>query len=562
MQAVGRVYTKRDADGYRLPTTDEFREARLAGARGRYSWGSDPTGVFGRAWLLDNSEGGTHPVATARPNAAGLYDMEGNVSELCTGSNPSWDLVSGVGQAYRCGGSFLELIVGVGRSTPPRTPAGWGYPDVGFRVVREASARARGRDGAVRRLMFMAADAPAKVAVQPEDFDPLQGRVHRGNLHRTGVFQAQGLSSVTGVKWAFRTGGPVRSSPVVTGGTAYVGSNDGCVYAIDARTGEQKWRYRTRGPVAGSAAVVEGTVYIVSEDAHLYALDAGTGEPRWQMRLSGRFRPCCSPAVAYGAVFVAAGATGGHDRGTMSAGPILAIEAAGGRAIWTGPRGPQGYAAICLDATRLYAGSNASNYQAVELSTGRGLWSRDAGHQNRQWTSMTRYGKYVYGPGAMTGTVQAWDPESGREVWQEPVWPGQKHPLNNQGEPGHEVLADLAVADGLVIAACNDGAVQSLDAQTGKRGWRRAFDTPIHSSPAIAGSTVYFGGWDGHVRALDLQSGRDVWRYKPSKLPAPDRTVGPKEPSARIISAPWVGDGVLYVGCDDGFVYAVEGPTP
>lgn len=44
-------------------------------------------------------------------------------------------------------------------------------------------------------------------------------------------------------RWFFRTGGPVTANPIRVGNTIYVGSWDGCFYAIDVRTGRARWSY-------------------------------------------------------------------------------------------------------------------------------------------------------------------------------------------------------------------------------------------------------------------------------------------------------------------------------
>jgi hypothetical protein len=263
--------------------------------------------------------------------------------------------------------------------------------------------------------------------------------------------------------------------------------------------------------------------------------------------------------VAYGVVFIGQGAKGGHETGVMTGGPIVGMDIATGEIVWNGPAGPQGYAAICLDEKTLYAGSNGSSFAATDLATGKTRWSKDGGHQNRQFMSFTRAGDLAYVPGSMTGTVMAWDPAEGRTVWHQPIWPGQRLPINNGGEPGYEVFADLAVADGRVYAGSNDGALHTFDARTGQRGWKFDTGSPIQSSPSIAGRIVYFGCWDGCVYAVDAETGELRWKYKPSRLAAPDLTVGGNEPSARIVSSPWPGDHVVYVGCDDGCLYAFGG---
>jgi outer membrane protein assembly factor BamB len=61
----------------------------------------------------------------------------------------------------------------------------------------------------------------------------------------------------------------------VAGGTVYVGSQDGQVYALDATTGSLRWSYPTGGPVYSGPAVAGGTVYVGSDDHKVYALSAG-----------------------------------------------------------------------------------------------------------------------------------------------------------------------------------------------------------------------------------------------------------------------------------------------
>jgi formylglycine-generating enzyme required for sulfatase activity len=69
-----------DASGLpiRLPTEAEWEYAGGAGAVGDSDSEIEP-----RAWFDATSEQHPHPVAHKAPNASGLYDMQGNVSEWC-----------------------------------------------------------------------------------------------------------------------------------------------------------------------------------------------------------------------------------------------------------------------------------------------------------------------------------------------------------------------------------------------------------------------------------------------------------------------------------------------
>ena len=163
----------------------------------------------------------------------------------------------------------------------------------------------------------------------------------------------------------------VESSPAVSGGVVYVGSDDNKLYAFDAdgcgaATCNPLWTATTGGDIESSPAVANGVVYVGSEDDKLYAFDAdgcgaATCRPLWTATTGDNVDS--SPAVANGVVYV------GSDDNKLYAFAARGCGAATCRPLWTATTGGDIDSSPALGNRMVYVGSADGQLYAFGLPT-------------------------------------------------------------------------------------------------------------------------------------------------------------------------------------------------
>ena len=409
----------------------------------------------------------------------------------------------------------------------------------------------------------------------------------RGDATHAGVDAGSAPRQFHRVKWTFPTGGRVVSSPVYRDGTIYVGSDDGNVYAIGAADGRQRWKHRTGGPVASTPAIANGTLYVASYDGKLYALDAKSGATRWTFATGGErrfeakglhgFLPrnqtfadpfdvyLSSPVAVDRRVFFGSGD-----------GNVYALDAASGRVEWQFATGDVVHASPAYANGVVYIGSFDGDFYALDAATGRERWRFHGGrdpaiHNQVGFQSSPAIVDGIVYTGCRDSNLYALDAATGAEKWR-------------YNASGSWINTTPAIVGGKVVFGTSDSRLFLVaDAKTGKPLVQQQAKAYIFASPTVAGDVVLVGVLNGTLEARAIATGDVLWTFATdasrrnagwaltsggefngallfSSLwrEAPIVAAERQFDVGSIFSSPLVVDGVVYVGSNDGSVYAIE----
>ena len=326
----------------------------------------------------------------------------------------------------------------------------------------------------------------------------------------------------------------IANDTVIVPGGGDVENKVAHVWALDRSSGRFRWKFFGSGADFVSVSVSNGIVYAGSKDNHLYALDLETGKPLWKFPADAPISTV--PAVVRGRVVF-----GTEDFN------IYVLDAQTGNLLWKLPTGLFVFSSPISVNERVYIGSNDNFLYCLSLDNGYIYWKFKT--SGEIYSSPTYYNGLIYLTSA-DGTLYAIDAEQGSLLWTfkstRPFYGSAVAGIDvvrASGNSTEYVAKDAGL--GNVYVAGYDGYVYALNAESGQLVWKYKMAFPSEVSPALVGKTLYVPA-NNFLYALDATTGKEIWSTKYYRLPA------------KITSAPVVSEGMIYVGCEDGYIYAIK----
>ncbi|MBW2695985.1 MAG: PQQ-dependent dehydrogenase, methanol/ethanol family [Deltaproteobacteria bacterium] len=312
--------------------------------------------------------------------------------------------------------------------------------------------------------------------------------------------------------YATQTRRGMEATPLLVDGTLYTTGSWSRVYAVDAVTGEERWTYDPRVPrskgrnaccdvVNRGVALWKGRVYVGTIDGRLIALDARTGKPVWEVMTVDPTWPYTitgAPRVVKGKVVIG---NGGAELGVR--GYFGAYDAETGELVW-----------------RFYTvpASSEGPHEHPELEMAAATWSKDSmwetGLGGTVWDGFAYdpdldllyagvgnssvYDRAKRSPGGgdnlFLASILAVRPDTGKLVWHYQTVPGEAWDYT---ATQHIMLADLEIGGKprkVLMQAPKNGFFYVLDRATGE---------------LLAADPYVDISWATHV---DLKTGRPAER--------------------------------------------------
>lgn len=301
------------------------------------------------------------------------------------------------------------------------------------------------------------------------------------------------------MKWKFKTGMPLMSTPLVHRNRIYFGSNDEYFYCLDL-DGRLLWKKHTGDIIVSSPIGIGDKIIIGNGKGYVFCFSP-EGEEQWRFRTGDGI--IAVPSAVNGLVFI-----GSYDKS------VHALDM-NGNLTWKFTAGERTSAGLVMEGGEnlvsptkrswdrmpkagnpvIYCGSYDNHLYALSQD-GRVLWKFNCGSSVPGGIGGDHGIVYA---GTITGTVYAIDAFSGAEKW--------------HFRSGGMVTGGGEIKDGRVYFNSFDQKLYCLS-EDGQKLWDFLTGGPIVSRPLIVGDRLYFGSADTFFYCINIKERQVEWTFQ------------------------------------------------
>jgi outer membrane protein assembly factor BamB len=276
-------------------------------------------------------------------------------------------------------------------------------------------------------------------------------------------------------------GGGVAAS----GGRVFVTTGYGTLVALDGASGEEVWSVPGGAPFHSAPTVSGGRVYAITNDSELIAFDASSGEVQWTYQaIAETARILSAPSVAVDGETVVA---------PFASGEVVALLTANGRRLWSDSLSRASaltsLSAIndiagrpVVDSSVAYAVSHSGVIAAIDVRSGRRIWSRGFASTQTPWVA----GDVLYAV-SVDGELTAFDRATGGVFWVSQL----RRYRNERGREGRLSWTGPVMIGGRLVLANSVGDVVGVSPQNGEVVATADVGSPVFVPPIVANEQIY-----------------------------------------------------------------------
>ena len=242
----------------------------------------------------------------------------------------------------------------------------------------------------------------------------------------------------------------------------------------------------------------------------------------WRFKAGGQVKS--SPAIADGRVYI--GSSDKH---------VYALDLKTGKQIWSAILDGMVEGSPCLVDNVVYIGTLAGTFYALDAGSGSKRWTFSTGYKlvgGANWfkDSENRLRILI---GSYDASIYCIDAQTGKSVW--------------TYKTGNYINGSPAVDGGYCVFGGCDAVIHLLSVADGAKAGEIKTDAYIAGSTAVLGNHVYVGNYNGELLKASLPAGEIVWLYSTDGRP--------------FVSSPAVTDDVVVIGGGDMRVHCVDNRT-